>query len=224
MGRHAARRKSPFKLPKMKLSQVSYRLPKPLIGPFARPVFRRILPRFAGRSMTFSAGLLLVTAVDPYSGNLASAQAIMIGDSIYANSQSLLVDGAKDEEFARGGFEILTGAQARKLFVANAPLPDPGSAKEIGLLQVQERGWEYNEYSCLVKLWDRESNWRWNALNKSSGAYGIPQALPGSKMASAGDDWMSNPATQIRWGLGYIKNRYKTPCGALAHSDQHNWY
>ena len=147
-----------------------------------------------------------------------------MGNSIYTGGQSLLIAKSAQDDFERGGFEILTGAEARKLYVANAPLPDPGSAKEIGLLQVQAIGWEYNEYSCLVKLWDRESNWRWNAENKSSGAYGIPQSLPGSKMASAGDDWQTNPATQIKWGLSYIKNRYKTPCGALAHSDEKNWY
>lgn len=239
MGRHAAARKPKLRLPKPhlpKLKPIEFRFPKLHLTKLRFPRFRlpsfsfpalkfqRILPKFAGRSMTFSAGLLLVTAVDPYSGNLASAQAVMIGDSIYTDAQSLLVKHREGDEFARGGFEILTGAEARRLFVANAPLPDPGSAKEIGLMQVQQLGWEYNEYSCLVKLWDRESNWRWNALNKSSGAYGIPQALPASKMASAGDDWLTNPATQIKWGLKYIENRYRTPCGALAHSDEHNWY
>lgn len=224
MGRHVATRKSSVRLPKLTLPAFKLTKLKLTKPSFSFPTFRRVLPKFAGRSMTFSAGLLLVTAVDPYSGNLASAQAFMIGDSIYTDAQSLLVQHRASDEFARGGFEILTGAEARKLFVANAPLPDPGSAKEIGLIQVQARGWEYNEFSCLAKLWDRESNWRWNAHNKSSGAYGIPQSLPGSKMASAGDDWMTNPATQIRWGLSYIEDRYKTPCGALAHSDQHNWY
>lgn len=244
MGRHAAKRKRSFRLPALRMPRVrvsSLHIPRlelpgfklRIRGSLARFDLSRIrlrlprvrqLPRFTVRSMTFSASLLLVTAVDPYSGNLASASSFIIGDSIYTDAQSLLVKHREGEEFARGGFEIVTGAEARKLFVANAPLPDSGSAKEIGLLQVQAIGWEYNEYSCLVKLWDRESNWRWNAHNKSSGAYGIPQALPGTKMASAGDDWQTNPATQIKWGLGYIKNRYKTPCGALAHSDEHNWY
>lgn len=234
MGRHAAKRSKPsllakaseLSLPKLNLGQLRRLLNFGSWMTFSRPNFqlKRGLPRFAVRSMTFSASLLLVTAVDPYSGNLASASSIIVGNSIYSDSQSLLVKHREADEFARGGFEILTGAEARKLFVANAPLPDPGSAKAIGLAQVEQLGWEYNEYSCLVKLWDRESNWRWNAHNKSSGAYGIPQALPGSKMASAGDDWQTNPATQIKWGLSYIENRYKTPCGALAHSDEHNWY
>ena len=83
--------------------------------------------------------------------------------------------------------------------------------------------WSDKQYSCLVKLWNRESGWRVNAHNPS-GAHGIPQALPGKKMANAGPDWKSNPHTQIKWGLKYIKGRYKTPCGALGHSNKHNWY
>jgi hypothetical protein len=85
-------------------------------------------------------------------------------------------------------------------------------------------GWESDQYSCLVTLWERESNWRVNAKNKSSGAYGIPQSLPGAKMASEGADWLTNPQTQINWGLKYIKGRYGSACGALAHSNKFNWY
>ena len=70
----------------------------------------------------------------------------------------------------------------------------------------------------------RESRWDYRAMNPSSGAYGIPQSLPGSKMASAGSDWRTNPVTQIRWGLGYIAVRYGTPCGAWAHSESVGWY
>jgi hypothetical protein len=80
------------------------------------------------------------------------------------------------------------------------------------------------QYRCLVLLWERESGWNYRAANPSSGAYGIPQSLPGSKMASAGSDWRTNPQTQIRWGIGYIKNRYGTPCSAWAHSENVGWY
>lgn len=79
------------------------------------------------------------------------------------------------------------------------------------------------QFNCLYTLWAKESGWRWNAGN-SSGAYGIPQALPGSKMASAGEDWETNYETQIRWGLGYIEGRYGTPCDALNHSENVGWY
>ena len=70
------------------------------------------------------------------------------------------------------------------------------------------------EWTCLLNLWNRESGWLYDAENPSSGAYGIPQALPGDKMASAGADWQTNPATQIKWGLGYISQVYGTPCSA----------
>lgn len=80
------------------------------------------------------------------------------------------------------------------------------------------------QYRCLELLWTRESGWNHLADNPSSDAYGIPQSLPGSKMASAGADWRTNPATQIRWGLGYIRASYGTPCGAWAHSQAVGWY
>ena len=109
-----------------------------------------------------------------------------------------------------------------------APLPTvnvtPGSAQDIAHTMVLERGWDEAQFSCLVNLWNRESGWRVNAANRSSGAYGIPQALPGSKMASAGADWQTNPATQITWGLGYITSRYGTPCGAWSAFQSKGWY
>lgn len=85
-------------------------------------------------------------------------------------------------------------------------------------------GWDQSQMGCLVSLWNRESGWNASAMNASSGAYGIPQSLPGSKMASAGADWRTNPATQIRWGLGYIKSTYGSPCGAWGHSQATGWY
>ncbi|WP_053754664.1 tachylectin-related carbohydrate-binding protein [Streptomyces sp. MMG1533] len=80
------------------------------------------------------------------------------------------------------------------------------------------------QWACLETLWDHESNWRWNATNPSSGAYGIPQALPASKMDVAGDDWKENPLTQIKWGLSYIDGRYGSPCNAWNFWQANNWY
>lgn len=105
-----------------------------------------------------------------------------------------------------------------------AGVPDPGSAQAIGHELVMARGWGEDQYSCLVSLFNRESHWNVYAGNPVSGAYGIPQALPGSKMASAGPDWQSNPRTQITWGLNYIAGRYITPCGAWGHSQSVGWY
>jgi hypothetical protein len=96
----------------------------------------------------------------------------------------------------------------------SAPPPDPGTAQSIGYNMLPSFGFsQKTQWGCLLDLWNRESGWVYDAEN-ASGAYGIPQALPGSKMASAGADWQTNPATQIKWGLGYITSVYGTPCGA----------
>jgi hypothetical protein len=106
--------------------------------------------------------------------------------------------------------------------VASAP-PDPGTAEAIAYNMLPSFGFSHDQFGCLNNIWTRESGWRYNAEN-ASGAYGIPQALPGSKMASAGADWMTDPTTQIRWGLGYIKSTYGTPCDAWAFWQAHGWY
>ncbi|HEX6856254.1 MAG TPA: transglycosylase SLT domain-containing protein, partial [Streptosporangiaceae bacterium] len=92
-----------------------------------------------------------------------------------------------------------------------------GSPQQIAMAMLGSYGWSSSEFSCLDQLWTRESGWNPQAANPYSGAFGIPQALPGSKMASAGADWATNPATQIRWGLGYIREMYGSPCGAWSH-------
>lgn len=108
--------------------------------------------------------------------------------------------------------------------LSNVAPVEPGTSRAIALEQVLARGWSQDEFACLDALWSKESGWRVNAHNARSGAYGIPQAMPGSKMASVGADWMTNPATQITWGLGYIEGRYGTPCGAWAKSQSSGWY
>ena len=113
-----------------------------------------------------------------------------------------------------------------------APIPSgngngdnsPAGAQAFAYSQFASRGWGDDQFGCLVALWNRESGWNYQAYNRSSGAYGIPQALPGSKMGSAGADWQSNAATQVMWGLGYIQGRYGTPCGAWGHSQSTGWY
>ena len=99
-----------------------------------------------------------------------------------------------------------------------APAPvAAGAPQQYAMSLLGTYGWSSGEFGCLDSLWTRESGWNYRAENPYSGAFGIPQALPGSKMASAGGDWASNPYTQIRWGLGYIKAIYGTPCGAWSH-------
>jgi hypothetical protein len=106
----------------------------------------------------------------------------------------------------------------------SAPPPNPGTAQSIAYKMLSSFGWNPSTYyGCLNNIWSRESGWRYDAEN-ASGAYGIPQALPGSKMASAGPDWQTNPATQIKWGLGYIQGRYGDPCSAWSFWEGHGWY
>ncbi|MEU1685679.1 lytic transglycosylase domain-containing protein [Micromonospora sp. NPDC005707] len=108
--------------------------------------------------------------------------------------------------------------------------PIPASCEEysgnrkIGCAIMLDEGFGIDQFPCLDKLWTKESGWNPKAHNDSSGAHGIPQAVPGSKMSSVADDWETNPATQIKWGLGYIEGRYDDPCGAWQHSQSQGWY
>jgi len=125
-------------------------------------------------------------------------------------------------------------AEAKKQAESGGPVaytgPIPSSCNEytgsraIGCSLMLDAGFKIDQFPCLDKLWKRESGWNYKASNRSSGAFGIPQALPGSKMAKFGDDWKTNPATQIKWGLDYIEGRYDTPCGAWSHSESTGWY
>ena len=109
------------------------------------------------------------------------------------------------------------------VYVTSTP-PDPHTAQSIAYTMLASFGFSPQTYfGCLLDLWNRESGWSYDAEN-ASGAYGIPQALPGSKMASAGPDWQTDPATQIRWGLGYIKQLYGNPCGAWAFEEANGYY
>ena len=109
------------------------------------------------------------------------------------------------------------------VYVTSTP-PDPNTAQSIAYNIMGSFGFNPTTYfGCLLDLWNRESGWRYDAEN-ASGAYGIPQALPGSKMSSAGADWETNPATQIKWGLGYIKQIYGNPCGAWAFEEANGYY
>lgn len=138
-----------------------------------------------------------------------------------SGSQSLTVHSDSPKNvLLRDSFTIVEPVKpkpAKKASVSPAELNEAQSyaASRVG-------GGE--QWDCLYSLWSRESGWRWNAENVSSGAYGIPQALPGSKMASVGADWQTNPVTQIEWGLGYINGRYGSACNAWQHSENVGWY
>jgi Transglycosylase SLT domain len=103
------------------------------------------------------------------------------------------------------------------------PPPSPSTVQAIAYALLPDYGFSDDQWTCLNLLWQEESNWNPEAEN-ASGAYGIPQALPGSKMASAGPDWQTDPTTQIKWGLGYIQSVYGDPCNAWAHEQADGWY
>ncbi|MCD5347143.1 hypothetical protein [Agromyces sp. S2-1-8] len=164
-------------------------------------------------------------------------------DTLYAQLASLRDRSVELERRYRIGEQARLEAEARERAAAeaaenaadsgggsggDAPPPgmvvDPDAAKAYAAGAVGRFEWGSAQFECLVLLWTRESSWRADAYNASSGAYGIPQSLPGSKMAAAGADWRTNAATQIEWGLSYISGRYGAPCGAWAHSEQFNWY
>jgi hypothetical protein len=129
-------------------------------------------------------------------------------------------------EAAKAAAAAAAKAKAAKAAAAQqtAVRTPSGSPIQIAQQMLGQFGWSPSEFSCLYPLWEHESGWNPAAENAGSGAYGIPQSLPGSQMASAGANWQTNAATQIRWGLTYIHGRYGSPCGAWAHEQANNWY
>ncbi|MFM6974453.1 MAG: lytic transglycosylase domain-containing protein [Agromyces sp.] len=166
-------------------------------------------------------GFVLVNLTSPYSTDMASATftSYRVGGEL---AQDVATSG--DYSVTAAGESYVSGRKTGFSFNLSRILADPGSAQAIAHELVLARGWDETEFACLYQLWARESGWRVNAGNPVSGAYGIPQALPGTKMASVAADWMTNPRTQIIWGLGYITGRYGTPCGAWTSWQSKGWY
>lgn len=125
-----------------------------------------------------------------------------------------------------GGSTSASGGSGTSYPSTGGVVVDPAAAQAYARSALGPYGWGDDQFSCLVSLWTQESGWRANALNASSGAYGIPQSLPAEKMSAAGADWRTNANTQINWGLAYIKSAYGSPCGAWGHEMSVNphWY
>ena len=166
--------------------------------------------------------LVLVPMTDPTAAISLSAAADEQPAEVDEAGQRLTAEDGSVLTADRAQFNV-TRIQVAPVVPA-AGIPDPGTAQAIAYDMVIARGWSEAEYACLYSLWNKESHWNVNAHNAKSGAHGIPQALPGEKMASVGADWATNPTTQITWGLGYIEGRYGTPCGAWASSQSRGWY
>ena len=168
------------------------------------------------------------SATDPLAVALAQMSAGKAGASLEAARQQMILEDAATESFSVASAPKLSNPPPPPNPDGDAPLvdeppPDPASAQGIAYSLLPDYGFSTDQWGCLDSLWEEESSWRYNAENPS-GAYGIPQALPGSKMASAGPDWQTDPTTQIKWGLGYIQSVYGTPCVAWAHEEADGWY
>ncbi|WP_285117141.1 lytic transglycosylase domain-containing protein [Leifsonia sp. fls2-241-R2A-40a] len=199
-----------------------------------------------GFAFTAAVGFALVNVVDPFSGTTTTPA---YAESLQEIPTTQRYDGAPAQQLTApdsAGLTITRDAVTVKekpkptptptptpvakkssssdsgssYSAPSAPIPSPGTAKDIAYQMMQQRGWGDDQWGCLDQLWSRESGWRVNASNPS-GAYGIPQALPGSKM---GPGWQTDASVQISWGLGYIGGRYGNPCGAWAHSESSGWY
>ncbi|WP_030437025.1 transglycosylase SLT domain-containing protein [Actinoplanes subtropicus] len=146
----------------------------------------------------------------------ASAEATNVAGKAHDLAQAAKAKKAADKAKASGGTVPYNG-------------PIPTSCKEFGgnratgCALMLAAGYGIDQFPCLNNMWNKESGWNHKAENPN-GAYGIPQAFPGNKMASVGSDWRTNPATQIKWGLGYIRGKYQTPCGAWTHWEANHSY
>ncbi|BCJ46821.1 hypothetical protein GCM10010168_36570 [Actinoplanes ianthinogenes] len=149
--------------------------------------------------------------------NAAQQKAAAVARAAAADAKDLEQSVKKAKAAAAAGPAAFTGEIPKSC-------NEFSGSRAIGCALTLQAGFGLDQFACLNKLWAKESGWNYRAENRSSGAYGIPQSLPGSKMAAFGADWKTNPATQIKWGLDYIKKRYDTPCGAWAHSEKYNNY
>jgi hypothetical protein len=145
-----------------------------------------------------------------------------------AEEAKLAADRARKAESAAASRQAARTAAAASPKPYTGPVPTScntySGSRQVGCAVLVASGLGIDQMPCLDKLWTKESGWNVSASNPLTGAYGIPQALPGSKMASVGPDWKNSAATQVKWGLTYIKDRYAMPCDAWAHSQNTGWY
>jgi hypothetical protein len=167
------------------------------------------------------------SALTAVASSLASYEILPLGKVVSltaktkAETASVSAATAEADRVAAAAAAAAEADRLKALAASNTPDGARAIAKDMA---ASRYGWGASEFSCLSQLWQKESGWSYTAYNPS-GATGIPQALPGSKMASAGSDWKTNATTQIAWGLQYIKaSSYGTPCAAWSHSQALNWY
>lgn len=178
-------------------------------------------PQAADLTMTQLNALLNNVRVDKATAD-AVANAKERAHEQQVAAQKAMEEQAKHDAKVRAELKAKAAASASAAALRRNAV-DPEGNKALGKQMNQLKGWGQC-WPSLLKMWDNESGWDQHASNPGSGAYGIPQALPGYKMASAGPDWQESSATQIAWGLGYIAERYGDPCQAWAFWQAHSWY
>lgn len=215
-------------VPKHRSAPVKRARPKvavPIVGAGVRNAALLSGVAVAATGVAISAGVAIGDGAN------TSAVAMSVGTPVTKLTEGELAE--RVQRASRSSGDRAAGVDATKAKsladssgVAKAGEKDLSDAdpKTIAQAMMGQFGFSSSQFGCLESLWTKESNWNPRADNPSSSAYGIPQALPGSKMSSAGPDWQYNPETQIRWGLGYIKDRYGSPCSAWGHSQARNWY
>lgn len=240
-GRHRAARRT--------WSQRAAALPVPQRAPGARPRagLRPVLA--AGMSGILMAGLCAATLAGgtqrppapviavldsppPLRGSADRASRDAIRSDLTQESEAVAAQARQhaEQQQQRVRAEAKTAGSASAVPPPAPPPPpppvggSPSANRDLGRVMTLEYGWDEGQFGCLDQIWSQESNWTTTAQNPSSGAYGIPQALPGTKMATVAPDWQTNPATQIAWGLGYIADRYGTPCSAWSFKQSAGWY
>jgi len=176
------------------------------------------------------ASMLLLAAAQPsaYGLEFPMTSRLVLLDSVNLTSQNPMAKNLR----VKSGLPMasLSGQLSEMAIVANLSSQVEMARTIVGAKNVtkaimdDEYGWDSEQYLCLNNLWTKESHWNYKAHNYRSGAHGIPQALPASKMDLIADDWRTNPVTQIRWGLRYIEDRYDTPCGAWSKFKRHRYY
>jgi hypothetical protein len=171
----------------------------------------------AGTSLPARETAWKVTSAGPAEQQAAvGAQALRAEKAAQARRAAAAKEEARREAAARAAAERRPDRSSARAGITAAS----GSPREIARSLVGDSG----QFACFSRIVERESGWDVTARNPSSGAYGLLQALPGSKMASAGADWRTNPATQIEWGVAYMKDRYGSPCGAWSFWQGNGWY
>ena len=192
--------------------------------------------RFKSRALwTLVASFLLISAAQPtaYGLDFPMTTSISLPESanltmsIALNSEVDLSEGAALYTQLDEGADLFASQMALAASVSQQvemARTIVGAKKVAKAIMFSEYAWGADEYTCLNRLWTKESHWNYKAHNKRSGAHGIPQALPAIRMEVISSDWRTNPVTQIRWGLRYIEARYDSPCKAWAKFKRSRYY